>query len=82
MYVVVVRVIVDLPCAKSFDLPSAICRSDQFTCRIGGRCVSRAARCNGIMDCTDWSDEEGCKTPGKTVSSNSLYRMMRQRLLQ
>lgn len=35
------------------------CPSDKFRCKYGG-CVHGKARCNGIKECIDNSDEDGC----------------------
>lgn len=36
------------------------CTSEQFTCISDRTCVHYSSRCNGIPDCRDRSDEEGC----------------------
>lgn len=38
-----------------------ICGSNEFTCN-NGDCVPSKARCNGIYDCVDESDELSCPT--------------------
>jgi hypothetical protein len=35
---------------------------DAFRCRLNDECVHATERCNGIPDCADESDEEGCST--------------------
>ena len=35
------------------------CDDDQFNCECG-TCVDMAARCDGINDCSDMSDERNC----------------------
>ncbi|XP_057298293.1 MAM and LDL-receptor class A domain-containing protein 2-like isoform X2 [Hydractinia symbiolongicarpus] len=48
------------------------CRSDQFTCRSNGRCLSNTTRCNGKNECRDGSDESGCGgTTGKSIGDNT-----------
>jgi len=36
------------------------CKFNQFKCRYNGICVSMSKRCNGVKDCSDASDEDGC----------------------
>uniref|UniRef100_A0A8C3QSZ7 MAM and LDL receptor class A domain containing 1 n=1 Tax=Cyanoderma ruficeps TaxID=181631 RepID=A0A8C3QSZ7_9PASS len=36
------------------------CSSDEFPCAYVQQCLSRAARCNGVEECTDGSDEMNC----------------------
>lgn len=48
------------------------CRSDQFTCRSNGRCLSNTTRCNGKPECRDGSDEARCGgTTGKSIGDNT-----------
>ena len=35
------------------------CRADQFTCA-DGNCVEGRMRCDGVPQCEDLSDEDGC----------------------
>ena len=35
------------------------CSANQFTCN-NGQCVTSTARCNGLNECTDGSDELNC----------------------
>ena len=37
------------------------CKSREFQC-IEGTCISNELHCNGVMDCTDSSDEFLCRT--------------------
>ncbi|KAI4809293.1 hypothetical protein KUCAC02_018193 [Chaenocephalus aceratus] len=34
---------------------------ESFTCNETGRCISQSLRCNGEMDCEDFSDEDNCE---------------------
>ncbi|KAJ2954533.1 hypothetical protein O0L34_g2817 [Tuta absoluta] len=43
------------------DSSLAVCAADEMTCDDGG-CRSSSARCNGVPDCDDGSDEAGCPT--------------------
>lgn len=36
------------------------CKIGQFKCRYNGVCISMKKRCDGIKDCSDASDEDGC----------------------
>lgn len=40
------------------------CPQDHFPCKSTGNCLPIEFRCNGKDECTDRSDELGCK-PGK-----------------
>uniref|UniRef100_A0A0N5C793 Terribly reduced optic lobes n=1 Tax=Strongyloides papillosus TaxID=174720 RepID=A0A0N5C793_STREA len=47
-----------------------------FTCK-NGACISRSKRCNGVPDCTDNSDEDGCDCNPETqyqCQTSSLVR--------
>lgn len=44
-----------------FATEGTSCSDDQFACSSGSQCVSAGFRCDGINDCDDRSDEEGCK---------------------
>jgi len=48
------RVCIDYHCAKE-------CLWGDFVCRSTGRCIPKIARCDGVMDCDDKSDELNCK---------------------
>ena len=51
------------------------CRRDQFTCESDGQCLPDSARCNGIIECEDRSDELNC---GKLILNfTSLFRVSR-----
>lgn len=38
-----------------------VCASYQFACASGDQCVSSSYRCDGVFDCRDHSDEQGCR---------------------
>uniref|UniRef100_A0A8C3C7D9 MAM and LDL receptor class A domain containing 1 n=1 Tax=Cairina moschata TaxID=8855 RepID=A0A8C3C7D9_CAIMO len=52
------------------------CSSNQFTCAYVQQCLSLDAKCNGVEDCVDGSDEMYCptRTPS-TVSPNPCKQM-------
>lgn len=47
------------------------CDSGQLSCKDGAQCVPSDARCNGISDCADDSDEEGCESTTATSTRSS-----------
>ncbi|XP_043237332.1 basement membrane-specific heparan sulfate proteoglycan core protein-like isoform X3 [Amphibalanus amphitrite] len=51
------------------------CRPGEVACRSGRQCVLRRYLCDGVFDCTDSSDEEGCgpDRPGREVPSVEIY---------
>lgn len=40
--------------------PHHHCPAGQFTCMSDRTCVHNSARCNGIPECSDASDENNC----------------------
>lgn len=36
------------------------CKLNQFKCRYNGVCISMSKKCDGVKDCSDASDENGC----------------------
>ena len=41
--------------------PSFTCATNQFRCRYNNQCIQRSHVCDGIIDCSDFSDEEYCQ---------------------
>lgn len=50
------------------------CTSAQFTCA-NGRCVPISARCNGVNECGDNSDEQNCSPPGMSQTDFFLQKL-------
>ena len=47
--------------SKTFGSNAVIhCQKDELKCKDGNQCVNAALRCNGVPECGDRSDEEGC----------------------
>ncbi|XP_053670657.1 sortilin-related receptor-like [Anopheles nili] len=52
-------------------MPGQECHDWMFKCN-NNRCVPYWWKCDGVNDCEDHSDEEGCSETGKTVSNNTM----------
>ena len=40
------------------------CSADAFYCKSERKCISGSARCNGIVNCKDETDESNCACAG------------------
>jgi len=47
---------------------STLFAGDQFQCKVPGRCIMAAWKCDHDDDCGDGSDEEGCSYPNCTAT--------------
>ncbi|XP_026680974.1 low-density lipoprotein receptor-related protein 1B-like [Diaphorina citri] len=46
------------------------CQCPHIMCRIDNKCIPAAKKCDGVNDCTDWSDETNCTHSGnRTISA-------------
>ncbi len=57
---------------KKFFKGNRPCRADQVRCPNSYKCIPNAARCNGINDCRDNSDENPNQCP--TCNNASHFR--------
>lgn len=39
----------------------AMCSAGEFPCIISEQCIASGARCNGVMECADKTDEMNCE---------------------
>ena len=60
--------------AHALLLFSARCRADEFQCRGDRSCISRAGYCNGIRECSDGSDEVGCRKYHTLIITGNMIR--------
>ena len=44
------------------------CRLGEFQCLDGQQCIPERFRCNGIVDCADFSHERECDPPKKELN--------------
>ena len=44
-----------------YFLQTATCNSNEFQCESDRSCISFVGRCNGRRECSDGSDEAGCR---------------------
>ena len=55
-----------------FLLEAKTCQADQFTCA-DKSCIPLFWRCDGLSDCHDRSDENGCPTKTPLVCSKEMF---------
>ena len=47
--------------SRTFVCQTVACLSDQWRCADGALCINQAWVCDGVDDCADRSDEQGCR---------------------
>ena len=45
---------------QMFSYTTGECPEDKFKCSLDGNCIPNDLRCNGVENCDDKSDEDGC----------------------
>uniref|UniRef100_A0A914Y2C0 Uncharacterized protein n=1 Tax=Panagrolaimus superbus TaxID=310955 RepID=A0A914Y2C0_9BILA len=42
-----------------------MCAAGEFACIVSEQCISSGARCNGVVECDDGTDESNCEGCGQ-----------------
>ena len=51
----------DIAMLHCHDTAPAACSDFEFKCSTSTMCIPGEKKCNGIQDCSDGSDEQGCR---------------------
>lgn len=54
------KFVFDINIEMSYVLEGFNCRNDDFMCEASYTCIPKSWQCDGVMDCSDESDEKGC----------------------
>lgn len=58
------------------SIPSKCRADDTIRCRDGSRSICSVQQCDGVKDCDDGDDEDGCPHPGTDVVSRLRRRLL------
>ncbi len=60
--------------ADEKDCPPITCSAAQFKCANNNQCIHESYKCDGIPDCDDRSDEQGCPSLAPNQCSDQHFR--------